>query len=70
MPAASAAWNRSGRPWYSPIDEEKRMKALLASKAFIAGVVVALGIGAVAMVVSWTVDLSARDTFKTQDVRL
>jgi len=46
------------------------MKALLASKAFIAGVVVALGIGALAMVVSWRVDLSARDTFKTQDVRL
>ena len=46
------------------------MKALLASKAFIAGVVVALGIGAVAMVVSWNVDLSARNTFKTQSVRL
>jgi hypothetical protein len=46
------------------------MKALLASKAFIAGVVVALGIGALAMVVSGTVDPSARDTYKMQDVRL
>ncbi|MGH7013612.1 MAG: hypothetical protein ACREEL_05560 [Stellaceae bacterium] len=46
------------------------MRALLASKAFVAGVVVALGIGAVALVVSWTVDLSARDTYKTASVRL
>lgn len=46
------------------------MRALLASKAFIAGVVVALGIGAIALVVSWSVDLTARDTYKTQSVRL
>lgn len=46
------------------------MKALLASKAFIAGVVVALGIGVLAMIASWTVDLSARDTYKMQSVRL
>ncbi|MBU6507557.1 MAG: hypothetical protein KGI92_07800 [Alphaproteobacteria bacterium] len=46
------------------------MRALLASKAFIAGVVVALGIGVVACVVSWSVDLTARDTYRTQSVRL
>lgn len=46
------------------------MKTLLASKAFVASVVVALGIGIVALAVSWTVDLSARDTYKTQSVRL
>ncbi|GEM_PF-6624571 len=46
------------------------MRALLASKAFIAGVIVALGIGVVALIVSVTVDLSARDTYKTASVRL
>ncbi|MDE2167662.1 MAG: hypothetical protein KGJ66_15160 [Alphaproteobacteria bacterium] len=46
------------------------MKALFASKAFVASVIVALGIGAVAVIASWTVDLSARDTYKTQSVRL
>jgi len=46
------------------------MKALFTSRAFIAGVIVALGIGAVALIVSHSVDLSARDTYKTQDVRL
>lgn len=46
------------------------MRALLASKAFIAGVIVALGIGVVAYVVSWSVDLTARDTYRTQSVRL
>ncbi|HYL48061.1 MAG TPA: hypothetical protein VET84_01730 [Stellaceae bacterium] len=46
------------------------MSALLASKAFLAGVVVALGIGIVACVVSWSVDLSARATYTTASVRL
>lgn len=46
------------------------MRALLASKAFVAGVVVALGIGAVALAVSLSVDLTARDTYATQSVRL
>lgn len=46
------------------------MRVLLASKAFVAGVVVALGIGAVAVVVSLSVDLTARDTYTTQSVRL
>ena len=46
------------------------MKALLSSRAFLAGVVVALVIGAVAMAVSRSVDLTARDTYRTQSVRL
>ena len=46
------------------------MRTLLASKAFVAGVVVALGIGAIALVVSLSVDLTARDTYTTQSVRL
>jgi hypothetical protein len=46
------------------------MKALLASKAFIAGAILALGIGAVAMVASWTVDLSSRDAYNAPNVRL
>jgi len=46
------------------------MRALLASKSFLAGVVVALGIGIVACIVSWSVDLSARDTYATASVRL
>jgi hypothetical protein len=53
-----------------PGGREKRMKALLTSKAFLIGIIVALGIGAVAMVVSYTVDLSARSTYKTASVRL
>ncbi len=46
------------------------MKALFASKSFIAGVVAALVIGAAAMWVSHIVDLSARDTYKSENVRL
>ncbi len=46
------------------------MRALLASKAFVVGVVVAIGIGVVAMVMSLSVDLTARDTYTTQSVRL
>jgi hypothetical protein len=46
------------------------MRTLLASKAFLAGMVVALGIGIVACVVSWSGDLSARDTYTTASVRL
>jgi hypothetical protein len=46
------------------------MKALFSSRAFLASVVVVLGIGAIAMVASWNVDLSSRDTYKTQSVRL
>lgn len=46
------------------------MRALLASKAFVTGVVVALGIGVVAWAVSLSVDLTARDTYTTQSVRL
>jgi hypothetical protein len=46
------------------------MKALFTSRAFLAGVVVALLIGAAAMVASYSVDLSARDTYKTASVRL
>ncbi len=46
------------------------MKALLVSKAFIVGVVVTLGIGAIAFVVSLSVDLTARDTYRVQSVRL
>ena len=46
------------------------MRALLASKAFVAGVVVAIGIGVVAMVMSLSVDLTARDTYTAQSVRL
>lgn len=46
------------------------MKALFASKAFIAAVVIALGIGTVAMISSWTVDLSSRDAYNAPSVRL
>jgi hypothetical protein len=46
------------------------MKALFSSRAFLAGVVVALGIGVIAMIASRSVDLTARDTYKTQSVRL
>ena len=46
------------------------MKALVSSKAFLASVVVVLGIGAIALVVSRRVDLSARDTYKSASVRL
>jgi hypothetical protein len=50
--------------------ESHRMKALLTSKAFYAGIVCALAIGAIAMTVAYTVDLSARDAYKTASVRL
>ena len=46
------------------------MRTLFASKSFLAGVIVALGIGIVACVVSWSVDLSARATYTTASVRL
>ncbi|MGB8182176.1 MAG: hypothetical protein WCF13_07390 [Stellaceae bacterium] len=46
------------------------MRTLFASKSFLAGVVVALGIGIIACVASWSVDLSARDTYTTASVRL
>ncbi|HYL33412.1 MAG TPA: hypothetical protein VEU53_09755 [Stellaceae bacterium] len=46
------------------------MRSLLASKSFRAGVIVALGIGIVACVVSWSIDLSAHDTYTTASVRL
>jgi hypothetical protein len=46
------------------------MRALFTSRAFLAGVVVAIGVGVLAMVVSVSVDLSARDAYKTQSVRL
>jgi hypothetical protein len=46
------------------------MRALFTSRAFLAGVAVAIGIGVLAMVVSVSVDLSARDIYKTQSVRL
>ena len=46
------------------------MSALLRSKAFYAGIVCALVVGAIAMGVSRAVDLSARDAYKTASVRL
>jgi hypothetical protein len=46
------------------------MKALMESRAFIAGVLVALGLGIVALAISNMVDLSAKDTYKTESVRL
>lgn len=46
------------------------MKALMESRAFLASIVVALGLGAVALIVSNFVDLSAQDTYKTSSVRL
>lgn len=46
------------------------MRALLVSKAFLAAVVVALGIAAVTAAVSATIDRSARDTYKIAGVRL
>jgi hypothetical protein len=46
------------------------MKALLTNKAFYAGIICALLVGAVAMGVSRGLDLSARDAYKTANVRL
>ncbi len=50
--------------------KESSVKALFSSRAFLASVIVALVIGALAMGVSWRVDLSARDTYKSDSVRL
>jgi hypothetical protein len=46
------------------------MIALLTGRAFLVGIVAALGIGVLALLASQTVDLSARDTYKTTSVRL
>ncbi len=46
------------------------MRDLMTSKAFYAGILCALVVGAIAMAVSRTVDLSARSAYKTESVRL
>ncbi len=46
------------------------MKDLLSSRAFYAGILFALIVAAIAMAVSRSVDLSARDAYKTASVRL
>ena len=46
------------------------MKALLTSKAFFAGILAALVIGAVAAAVSATIDRSARSAYTLTSVRL